>query len=87
MQCHYDTIALFDHLLESVGGNMAKVLKIPSDRRFSINRRQIGNTGILNSQLVITTLHGWLNILKLLEIAAYLPTYCLQNEKTIQKMK
>ena len=59
MQCHDDTIALFNQLLASVGGNMAKFLKILSDRRFGMNRRQMG-TGKLNSQPVITPLHTWL---------------------------
>ena len=80
MQCHYDTIALFDHLLASVGGNMAKFLKIPSDGRFGMNRRQMG-TGKLNSQLVITPLHGWLNILKLLEKTAYLLIACRMRKR------
>ena len=75
-----ETTALFDHLLASVGGDMTKFMKIPSDRRFGMNRRQMG-TGLLNSQLVITPLHGWLNILRQLEKCAYLLIACRMRKR------
>ena len=66
-----DVNALHDELMASVGGNRKLYLKINTNRRKGGTRRAMGK-GKLKPQLVITPLHGWINILKWwLEQAGY----------------
>ena len=65
-----DVNALHDELMASVGGNRKLYLKINTNRRKGGTRRAMGR-GKLKPQLVITPLHGWINILKWLEQAGY----------------
>ena len=53
-----------------MGGDKKKYLKLNTKKRKGGTRRAMGR-GKLKPQLVITPLHGWINILRFLEQAGY----------------
>ena len=61
--------------------NKKRIFRIPCIYWQALEEIWQMGTGKLNSQLVITPLHGWLNILKLLEKTAYLLIACRMRKR------